>query len=787
MPDDERTRRRLGDETKARIADLSSGWSVESDAPPEKTGATTPPPRGDETQERINDLASGWSVDPELSAVPLAPPLGRRTPSPEDAIRPVTRPSTRIPVPAITPPSGPTASPTTPPASGRPKSPTMKPAIGTPPAGRTAAPTTPPIGTPPAARPVTRSTPPVGTSPAARTTSPTNPGIPDAPSPRPKQKTLPPPPPGSEARRQLETAILDAKDATPVPVNPARATRPPPVAPPTRGAKPTSPPPLPPRAKQPTLPPLPPGARAKQPTLPPLPPGARVKQPTLPPLPPPPSTITTNAVAGTIGGETGVILLGDAVGSKTGVAIEPTGPNRDDETDADSKLTVPVGEFDDSSTFLEKDKLQIAHAQSTIKRDAASALLGIAEPHLTQVKPPPVEMLLTETAEALRDDATSVDPSTVRFERGDPTNLGDNNNAAANAMSRVHTKAGRLRTVAALRRQRGIFGDVRYVATAVFGVRHARRELEELEAKQVARQLERRKHMLILGRTAVVSDGFDHPAIGPARDQLGGVEDERARHRGQVVAADSELERVTRDRQSHAMQFSTDLASINGELAELTKRLEPLLKEQIQVTKRGAELRDQLRRIDAKIQETTASLVSVKGPKQDPAGIQAELATLKADRVAVQRDEPKIASELDALNPRIAAIEAKRTESQKRHADITKAEEDDKRRTEELLSAIGAKRKVMDRAAGDAETLRDKILFELGERLYVDRPDDLGPQLAPVDAIDLELGTHDRRVMELREILSSIDKAKLARGILVIVLVLGVIGVMAGWLIYTLG
>ncbi len=750
VADDERTRRRLGDETKARIADLSSGWAVDPDARigDPASGAKAPPVRGDETQERINDLASGWSVDPEVSAVPLAPPLGRRTPSPEDAIKAVTPPATRIPVPAITSPSGRITSPTAQPQSGRTKSPTMQPAIVTPPGARTRSPTLQPA---------------IGTPPAARAVLPMNPPIPDAPSPRKKQKTLPPPPPGSEARRQLETAILDAKDATPLPVNPARATKPTasPPAPP-RGAKPTSPPPLP--------PPLPPGSRSKPLTMP----------------PPPPATLTTNAVAGTIGGETGLIVLGDAVGAETGVAIEPAGPGRDDETDADSKLTVPVGEFDDSSTFLDKDKLQIAHAQSTIKRDAASALLGIAEPHLTQVKAPPVETLLTETAEALRADVTSVDPLTSRFERGDPTNLGDTNTAAANATSRVHTKAGRLRTVAALRRQRGIFGDVRYVSTALFGVRRARRELEDLEAKQAARQLERRKHMVILGRTAVVSDDFDHPALGPARDQLGGIEDERARHRGQVVAADQELERVTRDRQSHAMQFSTDLASINGELAELTKRLDPLLKEQIQVTKRGAELRDQLRRIDAKIQETTASLVSVKGPKQDPAAIQAELATLKADRVAVQRDEPKIAAELDALNPRIAALEAKRSESQKRHADISKAEEDDKRRTEELLTAIGAKRKVMDRAAGDAETVRDKILFELGERLYVDRPDDLGPQLAPVDAIDLELGTHDRRLMELREILSSIDKAKLARGILYIVLVLGVIGGMTGWLLYML-
>ena len=33
MPDDERTRRRLGDETKERIASLASGWTTEPEPP----------------------------------------------------------------------------------------------------------------------------------------------------------------------------------------------------------------------------------------------------------------------------------------------------------------------------------------------------------------------------------------------------------------------------------------------------------------------------------------------------------------------------------------------------------------------------------------------------------------------------------------------------------------------------------------------------------------------------------------------------------------------------------
>jgi chromosome segregation ATPase len=201
------------------------------------------------------------------------------------------------------------------------------------------------------------------------------------------------------------------------------------------------------------------------------------------------------------------------------------------------------------------------------------------------------------------------------------------------------------------------------------------------------------------------------------------------------------------------------------------------------VTRRAADLRETLRRIDAQIAETTSSLVAVRS-KKDPAAIQAELATLKADREGTKRDEPKLASELDSLSPRIAAIEAKRAESTKRRAEMVKAEEDDKGRSEELLAAIGAKRKVMDRASKDAEALRDKILFELAERLYVDRPRELQPQLAPIDAIDVELGSADRRVMELREIMSSIDRRKLFRGIAMITLAFLLVGGFVAWILY---
>jgi chromosome segregation ATPase len=335
---------------------------------------------------------------------------------------------------------------------------------------------------------------------------------------------------------------------------------------------------------------------------------------------------------------------------------------------------------------------------------------------------------------------------------------------------------GTLRPSAALRRKRGLYGDVRYVFTALFGVRRSKQEVAELEHRQNLRQTSRRRHLVTLGRTAVITDTFTHPALGKAREQLQAIEDERSKHAGAVAASDSELERVRRDRETKLKQYAADVAATDAELADLGKKLEPLEKEATVARRKGSELRESLQRIDKKISETEALLRSVKGERLDPAAVQADIVTLKADRQAVLRDEPQIAADLDELNPRIAAMEAQRAELRKKRVELDKAEGDDQRRSAELLEAIGAKRKVVERAAGDAEVARDTALYELGDRLYVDRPKPLTAQLAPIDQIDLELGEGDRRIMELREIMSNIDKAKLARGLAMIILALGVVG-----------
>ncbi len=344
-------------------------------------------------------------------------------------------------------------------------------------------------------------------------------------------------------------------------------------------------------------------------------------------------------------------------------------------------------------------------------------------------------------------------------------------------------RSGRLRTVAALRRRRGVLGDVLYVATVALGVRGARRELARLETAQRRRHQERRKHLVILGRTAATSDAMAHPSLPTVRDQLATIEDGHARHRAHVGAADVELDRVKRERAEKASRHAAQLTTLDAAVIGLRATLEPLAQEHATVRRRAGDLRDQLRQLDAELADAAAALASPRSGKDDPAALRADLARRKADRAAVQRDEPGLAAQLDVLAPRIAALEGKLAEEEVRRAELVRADADDQRRTDDLLTAIGAKRKVLDGAADDAASERDRILFELGERLYVDRPAALVAQIAPIEAIDVDLGVGERRVMELREVLSTVDTRKLARGIAVVVLVLAAVVAACAWLV----
>jgi len=446
---------------------------------------------------------------------------------------------------------------------------------------------------------------------------------------------------------------------------------------------------------------------------------------------------------------------------------------------------VPVGEFGNAPEApATQAQTPASPAIEAAPAGPAAELAALVErnafrapeppPANTVKREAPLELLLKIPDANPRGDATLVDKSTSPFDRSDPTGDDDQRDDATmvNAAGSGVNLAGSLRAAPQLPARRGLGGDVRYVFTAMFGASRARRELARIEIEQTDRQKLRRERLITIGKGAIISESFDHPAVAKAREEFAEVEETRSSYAGQVAATDAELQHVARGRESKAKQTQLDLAELEKQLTDIATKLAPIEKDHGVVKKRANELREQLAKIDSKIAATEASIVSVKTPRQDRAAVGADLATMKADRTAVQRDEPIIAAQLDELAPRIAKLEAERSAALASIAEKKATEAADAKRSIELVDAIKAKRKVVERATADAETQRDTLLVTLGERLYVDRPRAMKANLEGIDELDVAYGTSDRRAMELREILSSIDTWKIVRGAVVILIAL---------------
>ena len=441
-----------------------------------------------------------------------------------------------------------------------------------------------------------------------------------------------------------------------------------------------------------------------------------------------------------------------------------------------TRVSVPVGEFGNAAqTIAVEPEVAVlepaTELAALVERNARRS--SAPPPATTHEREAPVALMVEKPDTALRGDSTQVDTSTTPFDRADPTGADDLRGDATmvNATGSSAALGGSLRIAPQLPQRRGLGGDVRYVFTALFGASRARRELSTIENQQTERQKSRRDRLMTIGKAAIISERFDHPSVAQARESFAEIEERRSGYAGQVAATDAELLHVARNRESKAKQTLLDISELEKSIADITSKLAPIEKDHGVIRKRANELREQLARIDSKIAATEASIVSVKTPRQDRAAVGAELATMKADRAAVQRDEPTLAAQLDELAPRVAKLEAERTAAHASIADKKSAEQSDAKRSIELIDAIKAKRKVVERATADAVTQRDALLAELGEKLYVDRPRAMTANLDAIDELDVAYGTTDRRGMEVREILSSIDKWKVFRGVVVILIV----------------
>jgi hypothetical protein len=329
-------------------------------------------------------------------------------------------------------------------------------------------------------------------------------------------------------------------------------------------------------------------------------------------------------------------------------------------------------------------------------------------------------------------------------------------------------------------RRPGILGDVSYLLRSTWGRRAPRRELADICAQLAARHRDRKQSVIALGRAAAFTHELDSVAVGEGREELAKVEEQRAVRAGQLAAMDAEFENLARLRDTGREKARQAGSAIDHELSAVSARCVALARTVREVRRRGVRFLEQIAVVDRRISATEAGKAPGHG---DDASRRAGLASLRAERASIQRDEPALAAELSEAIADLVAAEQQRREIGERLEEARADERAQVLRNQELEAAMAAKRTLLQRAHADSEQDRDRTLHALGEVLVAERPLLLRAQLTAVDAIELELGTLQRRRIELEDRLADVDRRAQLRGAVALTTVLAGGLSAAAWLL----
>ncbi len=388
--------------------------------------------------------------------------------------------------------------------------------------------------------------------------------------------------------------------------------------------------------------------------------------------------------------------------------------------------------------------------------------------------PPPVPPAASVEIEARRpraDDTAGEDRTVLQV---DPPRLGTAN-----------TSGLRPREPETVPRSRGVLGDIRYVFDAMFGVTAARRELAEVQQELEGERHGRDERLRAVARYTIADDAVTLPAVEDARDQLADIEERRSRHAGASAAAQQEIQSIEQERELQAAAWHEEDKRLATELVAIEAKLAPVEKQAASVKRRLADMKATAAGLDKKIGAEERKLVAAKAPRQGPAAVEAHLASLRAERESVMAEEPGLTAELDELEPQISSLQASHADAERDRTNARERETRDAARAIERIDAAKQRRDIEDKTVGDLADEREAALLALGEVLDVERPTGIASRLAGADEHAVAIATHERRVLELQELVAGIDRVALARGIGWLVLALaGVVGIV--WLMVSL-
>ncbi len=334
-----------------------------------------------------------------------------------------------------------------------------------------------------------------------------------------------------------------------------------------------------------------------------------------------------------------------------------------------------------------------------------------------------------------------------------------------------------LRAPAALQRQSGLWGDMRYVGTVILGRRALGLELKETGLEIEAEKRSRDKELTEFARLAVSDPNVTDPVVDQAREKLVELEELRSRKAGAAAAAEQAIDSILRERDKVKDEREQDVSKMEAEIAAIEAKLAPLEKRRVEIGKRAREAVEQLERYDKRIAAETDALKEVSAP--DAAAGEATLAGLRAEREVADRRQPVLASELAEVEPVIRNLKTEKGELTKHASKLRRAEDESVVRSSEKITAARAHKLVVDRAAADRTREQNELLRDLGEDLYRQPPAAVAHLASPIEDRAETLERLKNRATVAREKLESIEHRPLARGIILWLLVAGAVAALA--------
>lgn len=319
-----------------------------------------------------------------------------------------------------------------------------------------------------------------------------------------------------------------------------------------------------------------------------------------------------------------------------------------------------------------------------------------------------------------------------------------------------------LRSAAQLPRYHGWFGDVRYVFTVSFGATRTRRELARLAAAKFQRNVARQRAFVALGSRAIASDAND-PAIALARTATENAMAQARKAEQELRENEKARSAATAVLHEARSTAAADIATHRAQVVEYTAKLGPVEKEFNAARRAAADLKHEMARFEQRIAAAEVTLAAGRADPTARAKLQAECEQLRQQLAVVASEEAPIATKLDGLTPRVAGLQAELARATAAISAAQAKEQAANERAAEQLAALDAQKKVLTRAAAEATTVDTELREALGEHLWLDVQ--WHATMPELTELEIQGAEADRHEMELRELLATIDRWKLARGL----------------------